>query len=417
MTEIKKGPPATARPNTLHQNHTPKSSFKASVLLINATARSRWLEILSAAGMDLDLLDGKGHPCPKCLGEDRFSASKDVAVDGRIFCRHCFNAQSKIKPGDGIASIAWIRDLSNGEAARWIAEFLGIRTQLSYNDPSEVDIIESVARDKRMPLEAFKVFNAAKATRGKRIVARVPVYNAQGEIHSYFDMWPGHKGLCKQGAGSSGMFFPGRLPQPGETWNLTEGVKDAAALNGLGYVAAGMPTSYLDKKYASLFECVHVVIVPDLDTPGQKGALRSATALFGVASSVRIARLPGEIKETKGEDLRDILQKHNGVIAVREAIDNAVAFLPVAVRPRIEMSLNEGEVAEHVVKHLGKLGWPTTEDPGENRRLLPIYVRGSVLVQALESEDPGNRGQLFVRKLPCSILRERITELRKGATG
>ena len=126
----------------------------------------------------------------------------------------------------------------------------------------------------------------------------------------------------------SGMFFPGRLPQPGETWILVEGVKDAAALIGLGFHAAGMPTCELADKYSRLFEGVNVVIVPDLDQPGQRGAQRTGGRLVGIAASVLVVRLPGEIRETNGDDVRDILRRPDGERLVRDAIDNAKPCVP-----------------------------------------------------------------------------------------
>ncbi len=50
-----------------------------------------------------------------------------------------------------------------------------------------------------------------------------------------------------RGMGGADMFFPHvdgqvRLPQPGEVWHMVEGVKDAAALHGLGLLACGMNT-------------------------------------------------------------------------------------------------------------------------------------------------------------------------------
>ena len=82
-------------------------------------------------------------------------------------------------------------------------------------------------------------------------VARVPVYDGNGDEFSYFDLAPRKKGLAKPGKGTAGMFFPGRLPKPGESWLLGEGVKDPAALVGMGYLAAGMPGSSLSQKLRS----------------------------------------------------------------------------------------------------------------------------------------------------------------------
>ncbi len=379
---------------------------------IKRIASGRWIEILQAAGLRSEILDGKGHPCPKCSGDDRFSSSKKVAIDGKVFCRGCFHATSTIRPGDGIASVAWAMGSTNEDAASWVGRHLG----LDDAKPVEIDLIENVARSKRMPLEAFKLFNPVAETRGKLRVARVGVYNGSGEIHSYFDLTPQGKGWCKKGDGNSGMFFPGRLPQRGEAWCIVEGVKDAAALIGLGYNAAGLPFSFLADKYARLFNGVAVTCVADLDTTGQHGAQRSGGILSGFASSIHIARLPGEVKASNGEDVRDILRRPNGEQLVRDAIENAIPWVPSEGeakkddRPEVMVTLNEGFVADQVVKHLGKLGWESPWVPAFRRESVKVFSRGGVLVHTVESEDPITKGLLTIKPIPAAITRERITQ-------
>ena len=187
---------------------------------IKQLAAGKWDSILS---LDVQHPEAKGQPCPACGGEDRFHADKEYAVNGRVRCRQCLEKRS----GDGIGTYAWSRKIDNSQAIKELADLLGVT---SYpEDAPKIDLIEQVARFKRMPLEAFRLFNPIAETRGKLSVARVEVYNGSGEVHSYFDLTAQGKGLFKRGDGNSGMFFPGRLPQPGESWCVTEGVKDAAA--------------------------------------------------------------------------------------------------------------------------------------------------------------------------------------------
>jgi hypothetical protein len=206
------------------------------------------------------------------------------------------------------------------DACATIAEYLGLA--------DDGDIVAAVAKAKHMPLEAFRQFGAKPAKRGKLTVARVPLYDHQGEQHSYFDLTPRGKGWCKKGTGNAGMFFPGRLPRPGETWLLAEGVKDPAALVGLGYLAAGMWNCTLSRKYVRLFTGCHIVLVPDLDRAGVDGAATSGSHLSKTAASVRVAHLPGEIVESGGADVRDVLAKIDGETLVREVINNAVEWQP-----------------------------------------------------------------------------------------
>ena len=203
----------------------------------------------------------KGQPCPKCGGNDRFNVFKDFERTGGLICRVCHNGTTSPVCGDGFATTAWLLDISFKEAVSRVAEHLGF-----YG--SSNDILAKVATDKRIPLEAFLKFGAHAAHRRNRPVARVPIYDERGMQFSYFDLAPGEKGWFKSGKGNSGMFFPGRVPQAGETWVLVEGVKDAAALTGLGYLAAGMPSYQLPARFACLFAGCDVILVHDLDRAG-----------------------------------------------------------------------------------------------------------------------------------------------------
>lgn len=387
---------------------------------VKVAARGQWQGLLMDAGLPPDCLNGRGQPCPKCGGEDRYNAASDVNDTGAVFCRHCFNKSSRVKPGDGIATVAWSMDSSNGEAVRWLADRLGLVRDADGNaKPAEtVDIITAVCRDKRMPVDAFQLFGVKESTRGRERypVARVDVYNEAGLVFSYFDLWPGGKGKCKHGKGNAGMFFPGRLPASGETWLLVEGVKDAAALVGLGFNAAGMPGCKLTSKYARLFAGVDVVVVPDLDLSGVRGADYTAGNLSSIAASVAVARLPGIIKDKHGDDVRDVLRKPDGETLVRDAIREAATWEPkpddneADERPEVIVTMNEAAVTDEVVRWLGRLGWDSPWIKPHCRESVRLFVRGGVLVHAVESDDIDADGRLTVRDLPPCLIRERITQ-------
>jgi len=295
---------------------------------IKRAASGRWLEILSAAGIASEVLDGRHHPCPKCGGTDRFRAFDDFAETGGVLCNGCFKANN----GDGFAVIQWFLGCDFRTALFAVARHLGL-TRASAAKGN--DIVAAVATAKRMPVDAFQTYGATAATRGNLTVARVPVYDETGNAHSHFDLTADGKGLFRKGAGSSGLFLPGRLPKTDETWLIVEGVKDAAALTGLGYNAAGLPHSEMSAKYAQLFAGCNVIIVPDLDQPGQKGAATTSARLNGVAQSVRIARLPGKVIESGGNDVRDVLAS-DGDAAVRKVIEHALLPLIDETMPAIE---------------------------------------------------------------------------------
>ncbi len=389
--------------------------MKISIPEIKAAARGKWTGILIDAGMPADCLDGRGHPCPSCGGDDRFSAAKDVNETGAMFCRHCFNKSSTIKPADGVATVAWLLKTTNGEAAKWIADRLGMN---GVQAAAPVDIITATCRNKRMAIEAFKLFgvNVAKRGRNRQEVCRVDLYNEAGVVHSHFDLWPGDKGRVKSGEGNSGLFFPGGIPVAGETWLAVEGVKDAAALVGLGYNAFGYCGNKLGTKYDRLFEGVDVVVVPDLDTAGMLGADHTAGVLAGIASSVAIARMPGVVKDKHGDDVRDVLRKPDGEKNVRDAIANAVAWKPNPdvsdddKRPEVIVKMEEATVNVEVVRYLGKLGWDSPWINEKHSDSVRLFVRGGALVHAIESDDIDAEGRLAIRDLPPCLVRERITQ-------
>ena len=89
---------------------------------LKSRASDHWTDILSAAGIPRELLDCKGHPCPKCGGTDRFAAIQDVSERGAVICRKCFDKNN----GDGLATLMWIRGCSFPEALRWLADYLGV---------------------------------------------------------------------------------------------------------------------------------------------------------------------------------------------------------------------------------------------------------------------------------------------------
>ncbi len=224
--------------------------------LIKQSAAGKWSSIIPAlTPLRAEVLTrgSKDHPCPLCSGTSVIWPATNAEENGSITCRNCTDNKPT---GDGIATVARFAGLSQFEAAKAIANYLGISSD---STPVQTDVIEQVCKDKRMPLDAFMQFEPTIVKRGRNRmdVARVPIYNELGEKHSYFDFQPGQKGWFARGSGMSGLFLPGRLPQPGETWLLPEGGKDTAALIGLGYNAAGLPSSTMPDKFARLFAGSH----------------------------------------------------------------------------------------------------------------------------------------------------------------
>lgn len=393
-----------------------KPNSDNDVAAIKAAAVGRFKDIWSSVGISPDLLDGREHPCPRnCEGNTststRFRAMHDFHETGAVICSHCGPG------GDIFHGIQWWLGCSFSHAKKIVADQVGIAIS-GNTKPREHDIILEVCRDKNMPVEAFLKFGATKDKRGKATVARVPVYNENGEVFSYFDLAPKKKGWCKRGKGNQGLFFPGQLPEPGETWLLVEGVKDAAVLLENGYLACGLPTNAMAVKYAKLFQGVHVIVVPDLDESGKLGAELTASRLSSVAASMKVARLPGEFRKKGGDDVRDVWKKVGGFGPIAKAIEEAAVWEPTECRadedgglPEVEILWDESKTTQGVMEALGlqrcRDGHPVT------------YQRGGRLVQITCDPMPEKTGITIppsmkrLSNLPKAIIRERILQCTK----
>ncbi len=289
---------------------------------VKAAARGRWRDVLTTFGFNGEDLDGRHHPCPKCGGTDRFRLLDEDA--GAVLCNQCFHERN----GDGLAAIQWRNDWTFPDTLKAVASHVGIKG----GERGPTDIVADVARAKRMPMESFKAFGATAAKRGRATVARVPMFGRDRQPCSEFDLGFGNKGLDKglNAKGKSPGLFVVTWPKAGDTVLVTEGVKDSAALHSLGFKAVGLPTCKMAAKFARVFAGCHVVIVPDRDTTGEDSARITAARLKGVAASVRIATLPGELKAKNGDGVREVLAMKDGESMLRQAIEDARTWEPEA---------------------------------------------------------------------------------------
>jgi len=305
---------------------------------VRDAAAGRWTpEILTAVGgIPQEVLDGKHHPCPHCGGRDRFRLIDAEA--GAVLCNQCFNERN----GDGFSTLMWLTGVDFPEAVRRVGNYLGIPSTNGHNG-HHADPLDAFCRSKRVPRDSAIAYGATVA--GDAV--EFPSWYPDGTPASTFTVKPSstsdkqRKGLWPKG-GKAGLFLPvvdgkARLPTAGETWHILEGVKDAAALHGLGYLAVGLPTCQMSTKFAKGFRGAHVVLAPDLDSAGQDGADKTAARLYRLAASVRIARLPGEIVASDGKDVRDILAMPDGEQLVREAIEQATEWTP----PKQDVDLSD----------------------------------------------------------------------------
>ncbi len=293
---------------------------------VRNAAHGKWREILPAiCNVGSLVLDEKHHPCPRCGGKDRFRAI-DVEV-GALFCNKCYNE----KNGDGFAAVMWLTGCTFPNAVDAVADHLGLIRRNGQNPHRTVNVVEAVARLKRMPIDALRRYGARIAKRNGNDVCRVPMYGADRNVCGNFDMATTgdlRKGMIVRGE-KSGLFVPNDWkPNQDDTVYITEGVKDAAALLDQGYATIGICGRQINANLAGLFADLNVVIVPDLDKDGQSGAETTASYLFGVAASVCIARLSGKMKKKGGDGVREILARPDGEKLLKESLQQARLWEP-----------------------------------------------------------------------------------------
>lgn len=356
-----------------------------------------------AARLGLKLDKREGHdlagPCIVCKSSDAFRLHVEIGV------AQCYSCGGKWSPFQ-VAEVA----TGDREQAKRILVEIG----LSKPDDAQVapfDPIEAIARQKAVTVESLRVFGTKAATPTS---IQLPCYGPDGKNCTTFSMstktgTQANKGLFAKGK-PAGLFFPHeggqvRLPKPGEIWHLVEGVKDAAALQGLGLLACGLNTCRLAAKFARLFAGVEIVLVPDRDRAGEEGAQFTARVLRGVAKSVRTAVLPAEFKESDGEDVRDVLHRANGREQVLQAIADAqpaAGWEPFEQAPEmpttasIALELPEGEPVSLDVSPAG----------GKPQRLV-VAVRGDVEFRDRINTDSSVSRERFIKKLSETLSIER----------
>lgn len=299
-----------------------KQKTRISIADIKRAAEGRWIEILVNFGFTRDVLDGQHHPCPLCHGSDRFRYLDPA--QGACFCNQCFREQN----GDGIAAIVWLNGWSLNETLNAVADYLGLQPKENW----AMDVVTDYALRKGIPLEAFRAFGARQAKRGKLTVCRVPMFDADRRQCSHQDFSTISADFLKgmSAKGKPAGLFVATWPAPGMKIFLTEGPKDAAALHSLGYVVVGTCGCKLSEKFIQVFAGCSVYLVHDLDAPGFESSQANAARLYGIANSVWIVRLPGQVKPTNGDGVREVLARAHGEHDLRQAIGNAVRWLPCA---------------------------------------------------------------------------------------
>ena len=157
----------------------------------------------------------------------------------------------------------------------------------------------AVCEAKRMPPDAVEKYGGEPYKGG----VRIPMWGPDLKVCSSIHITPENgKGMYAKGK-PTGLFFPGRSPDPGERWLVVEGPKDGPALHKLGHLVAGLPGNRMKADFAPLFKDADVIVLADGDKAGREGAAATAKLLRGVARSVKIGTFPD------GKDARDVLHE------------------------------------------------------------------------------------------------------------
>ena len=332
---------------------------------LKSLAAGRWFDILIAAGIDADKLNGKGHPCPKCGGRDRFAAFPNINGRGAVHCRHCFTRGTDPSPGDGITSLQWILGLDFRATLGWLADYLGCKPSQRINFRGPQRVIASDDRNAtKEPATDFddlakRYFVEMSRERREGLAKRLNVHPRSlvrlrvgySEQHQA-TTWPmvdsggrcvglrlrGHDGNnWSLKGGKAGLFVPDGIHTQMPTLFIAEGPTDAAALMTIGIPAIGRPscTGAMPStvNFVRRIEAKYVVLVADNDEAGIAGANILARLLVTVADVVRIIT-PGKLSEDcrsfvagggRKSDGDELVADAEGLcIAVRRRINNEI---------------------------------------------------------------------------------------------
>ncbi|HMP69387.1 MAG TPA: primase-helicase zinc-binding domain-containing protein [Pirellulaceae bacterium] len=336
-----------------------KRSENYSIADLRRLACGRWVEILTAAGIPADALSGRrGRPCPRCGGRDRFAPMPDLAERGAILCRHCFNANTDPRCGDGLSTLRWWLGGSVADACRWLAVWLGVDDR-RYRFPMmrrpverRLSIPDAPVDDDRFALMAEVMRRNMRPEWLRRAadllglttepLARLGV---GWSVEHRATSWPmrddagrviGVRLRCPKtaqkwavrGSRAGLIYDPGLLliEHPRRLW-IVEGPTDTAALMSIGLDVVGVPSAgggaEILVELARRLMPIEMIVMADADGPGLAGAERLADALMIVAP-VRVMRPPADVKDARawvcgGAD-RSVIESAADSVSIRSIV-------------------------------------------------------------------------------------------------
>lgn len=224
-----------------------------------------------------------------------------------------------------------------------------VKKNISFLDgklrPATDNEINALAAAKSLDPDALRVF--APRVHVDEPVAYLPVFDPAdltrptGYLRCRLDGKPFDGGVKYPTLGNVGLFaLPWLAGRTDETIIIAEAWRDMAAAVSLGYAAtATWGAGPFREEWLTVFKNRDVVVIHDEDIAGvggtraktgkhsDGGAVKRAKLLHSVARSVRIARLPYEWREDKGEDLHDYIVRDRHT-TLDDLIEAAPEFTP-----------------------------------------------------------------------------------------
>lgn len=311
----------------------PQYTASLAIVDILHAARGRWIEILASAGIDTSLLDGRGHPCPKCGGRDRFSAFKDINDRGAVYCRHCFNRGTDPFPGGGLSTLMWLFGCNLPAAVDWLTDHLGLDGRVA-DQPRKVTVTRHIKSMSLTPpvndyvdnlaLHYYQSMGADRLDEiAKQMVLPTDVLSRMSvgyDCEKSATTWPmvdvggsvigirmrsvrtGRKWSIK--GGRAGLFIPDGQHDNPERLYVAEGPTDTAAVLSVGLSVIGRAScggnGVMERVTVRRIRPAECVIIADPDDAGRHGAMLLATGLVTCCRTVRIIEPPegyGDVRE------------------------------------------------------------------------------------------------------------------------
>jgi hypothetical protein len=428
---------------------TTATNGRIHVCALKRAASGRWAEILSRhAGIAVEVLDGRHHPCPKCGGKDRFRALDDFGETGAVLCNQCFNQNS----GDGFAALQHFAGIDFKAAVQLVADYLGMGNGKSNHGKGKgggkQDLRKAVTE---LPAESWLPAANQYATAKPPITAE-GIDKCAGKLLKWSDRKNNYTcfgfagcdpiGTTKLAAivlvRTDGKLFPAAGTLSERKTHNVRGSKNSWLSSGseaqlqtattildlegitdwLAAVSAGLPPGWvavtntagakargkLPRPWAASEK---IIVAGDADEPGQEGMKRAAAAYHQTgAAQVLLSQLPYPIEKDHGKDIRDWLLEGNKItdlptvtVSSQEAEEWGKKLRHSSDKPLLLVTTDEEIVADEAIRALSTR--------------LDVYQRGGILVHVVRDQDPPRgiirpHGAPRIRGLSRATLRERM---------